>query len=135
MGKSASQQGDIISSQNRCKFPSDTSATASNLTVKGTKEGPYQSIKLTPKKKQVEEETRNSGLRCSELDGHGPGKCGALNSRSNACRKMGHLTRVCKSSTKNPQECHSNQNTNQGSHKKPKKKDQKVQSLKTEWLS
>ena len=44
------------------------------------------------------------------LDGHDPDECGAINSRCNACRKTGHLSRVCKS-TKKPQRL-SNWNSN-----------------------
>ena len=44
------------------------------------------------------------------LDGHDSDECGAINSRCNACRKTGHLSRVCKS-TKKPQRL-SNWNSN-----------------------
>lgn len=40
--------------------------------------------------------------RCSGLDGHDPDECGAINSRCNACRKTGHLSRVCVNRLKNP---------------------------------
>lgn len=71
--------------------------------------------------------------RCSGLDGHDPDEYGAINLRWNAYRKIGHLSRVCKS-TKKPQ-CRSNWKGNQWLGQNPKKSDKEVRNLRAEWIN
>ena len=54
----------------------------------------------TRKLDETQEGKNFACYRCSGLDGHDPDEYGAINSRRNACRKTGHLSRVCKSTKK-----------------------------------
>lgn len=76
----------------------------------------------------------NNCYQCGAADGHSPSECGAMNSKCNACKKVRHLQKVCRSMTKT---------AGQNWHKqweRPAKKDKehgfyKICSLKTKsWL-
>ncbi|KAL9967391.1 hypothetical protein ACROYT_G025605 [Oculina patagonica] len=100
----------------------ETSKKDASLIAKGTKEDPIPVDQVDARRTDGGRDKKFICYRCGGMDGHSPDECGALNSRCNACRKMGHLARVCNSTTKNPQQRRSNQNSNQRSRKNPKKK-------------
>ena len=62
-----------------------------------------------------------SCYRCGGTDGHAPDECGAIKSRGNKCKKVGHLQRVCRSKSKADQR--------KGKKEKEKKPPIKVRSL------
>ena len=71
-----------------------------------------------------------SCYRCGGTDGHAPDECGAIKSRGNKCKKVGHLQRVCRSKSKADQR--------KGKKGKEKNPPMKVRSLNwkpgTDWL-
>lgn len=59
--------------------------------------------------------------RCGGTDGHNATECGAINSRCNSCKKVGHLQKVCRSKFKS-----SDQNRTRQRPAKKKKRPNKI---------
>ena len=114
----------------------ETSRKGASMIAKGTKEDPYQLTKSTPKSLLIERtKKRFICYRCGRLHGHSPNECGAINSRCNSCKKMGHLAQVCKSS-KIKGDQRNDRKQRKKSRKNPKKTDRKLRNLQAaEWLS
>ena len=112
----------------------ESSRKDASMITKGTKEDPIPVDKVNAKKPtDGADEKRFICYRCGGLDGHSPNECGAINSRCNSCKKVGHLARVCKSSK---QDQKANRKQGKKSRKNPKKTDRKVRNLKAaEWFS
>ena len=112
----------------------ESSRKDASMITKGTKEDPIPVDKVNAKKPtDGADEKRFICYRCGGLDDHSPNECGAINSRCNSCKKVGHLARVCKSSK---QDQKANRKQGKKSRKNPKKTDMKVRNLKAaEWFS
>ena len=114
----------------------ETSSKDASMIANETKEDPISVDKVNAKKPtDGADEKRFICYRCGGLDGHSPNECGAINSRCNSCKKMGHLARVCKS-TKIKGDQNNDRKQGKKSRKNPKKTDRRVRNLQAaEWLS
>ncbi len=111
----------------------ENAAQDSLLISRGTKENPIQIDRLQDKPRADKEQAKTvyACYRCGRKDGHSANECGAINYRCNACKKMGHLQKVCISTGAKPKDSKPNQNRQR--QRFPKKRPHKVRSLKT-WL-
>ena len=105
----------------------ETAVQEARLLSQGTRENPIQ-IDHVHASRGTQAKTF-SCYRCGGTDGHAPDECGAIKSRCNKCKKVGHLQRVCRSKPKADQ-----RKGKKGKEKKPPK----VRSLNskpgTDWL-
>ena len=109
---------------------SEEYATQDSLLIaSGTKEDPITIDRVVNNQKELPK-TAYAWYRCGGKDGHSANECGAINSRCNGCKKMGHLQKVCRSK---PKGAESNSNQNRQRHRPPKKRSNKVRSVRT-WL-
>lgn len=72
----------------------ESSKRDASLIAKGTKDDPIPIDQVSTARKP---EQKFSCFRCGGVDGHSPSECGAINLKCNACCKIGHLARVCRS--------------------------------------
>lgn len=72
----------------------ESAVQEARLLSQGTKDDPIQIDHVHAKMKMF------SCYRCGGTDGHSPDECGAIKSTCNACKKVGHLQRVCQSKPK-----------------------------------
>ena len=109
---------------------SEENATQDSLLIaSGTKENPI-SIDHVHSNQKEPAKTTYACYRCDGKDGHSANECRAINSRCNGCKKIGHLRKVCCSKQKGSE---SNSNQNRQRHKPPKKRPNKVRSVRN-WL-
>ena len=109
---------------------SEENATQDSLLIaSGTKENPISIDRVHSNQKEPAKTTYVC-YRCGGKDGHSANECGAINSRCNGCKKLGHLQKVCRSKQKGSE---SNSNQNRQGHKSSKKRSNKVRRVRT-WL-
>ena len=108
---------------------SEETASQEALLSSGTKENPIQIDCLAHGSKAPQK--LYTCYRCGRMDGHTTTECGAINSRCNSCKKVGHPQKVCRSKPKG-----SDQNRiKQRPAKKDKKRTSKIRNLKAKsWL-
>jgi len=105
---------------------SEENATQDSLLISsGTKENPVQIDRVHDKQKEPAK-TAYVYYRCGGKDGHSGNECGAINSRCNGCKKIGHLQKVCRSTGSKPKGADSNSNQNRQRPRPPKKRPNKV---------
>ena len=106
----------------------ETAVQEARLLSQGTRENPIQIDHVHASRGS--QAKIFSCYRCGGTDGHAPDECGAIKSRCNKCKKVGHLQRVCRSKPKADQR--------KGKKGKEKKPPMKVRSLNsqrgTDWL-
>ena len=62
--------------------------------------GPPKDDETRTKRRERPAKKSFNCYRCGRSDGHAPSQCKAINKTCNACKKLGHLARVCRSKTK-----------------------------------
>ena len=107
---------------------SEENATQDSLLIaSGRNEKPISIDRILNNQKEPAD-TTYACYRCGRKDGHGANECGAINSRCNGCKKIGHLQNVCRSKHKGAE---SNSNQNRQRQEPPKKRPNKVRSVRT----
>ena len=78
----------------------ETASQEALLLSGGSKENPIQIDHVAHGQHGSKPPHKYSCYRCGGADGHSASECGAINSRYNLCKKVGHLQKVCRSKPK-----------------------------------